>query len=81
MTFEAPYGKATFAKNCKKTSCKQMQQCQEAKKKTDRHLVSYFLEVDAPHQVHFAAVDLQDVESGALVGVGELDLAVNPAGP
>lgn len=53
--------------------------CPETKKKTDRHLVSYFLEVNAPHQVHFAAVDLEDVKSGALVGVGELNLAVNPA--
>ena len=55
-----------------------MQRCQEMKK-TDRHLIGYFLEVNAPHQIHFAAVDLQDVKSGALIGVGEFNLAVNPA--
>ena len=53
--------------------------CQGVKMRTDRHLVSHFLEVNAAHQVHLAVVDLQDVESGALVRVGELDLAVNPA--
>ncbi len=45
-----------------------------------RHLVSNLLEINAPHQVHLPAVNLQNVETGAFIGVGELDLAVNPAG-
>lgn len=48
-------------------------------KQTYRHLVSNFLEVNAPHQIHFAAVNLEDVKSRPLVGVGELNLPVNPA--
>ena len=48
---------------------------------THRHLVGDLLQVDASHEVHLPAVDLQDVEARALIGVGELDLAVDPAGP
>lgn len=67
--------------NIKKTACMQTQCARESRRRTDRHLVSHLLEVNAAHQVHFAAMNLQDVESGALVGVGELDLAVDPARP
>ena len=46
-----------------------------------RHLISHLLQVNAPHQIHLATVNLEDVKPRALVRVWELDFAVNPAGP
>lgn len=44
-----------------------------------RHLVSNLLQVNATHEVHFATVNLENIKSGPLVGVGELNLPVNSA--
>ena len=49
--------------------------------RTHRHLVSNLLEVNAAHEVHLATVNLQDVKPRPLIGIGKLNLPVNPARP
>lgn len=48
---------------------------------TYRHLVSNLFEVDAAHEIHLAAVNLEDVKAGTLIGIGEFNLPVNSAWP
>ncbi len=45
------------------------------------HLVGDLAQVDPANQVHLARVNAQDVSAGGLVGVGELNLAVDAARP
>merc|ERR1711988_1922335 len=44
------------------------------------HELSNTLEVDTTGEVHATRVDLEDIETGLLTRVGELDLAVDTAG-
>ena len=51
--------------------------CLELRARRVGHAVRNLLQVDPARQVHLAGVDLEDVQAGGLVGVGELDFAVN----
>lgn len=55
--------------------------CLHLRPRGSGHAVRHLPQIDPPHQVHLARVDLQDVKPGGLVGVGELDLAIDPARP
>jgi hypothetical protein len=43
------------------------------------HAFSNLSEVNAAHEVHFARVNLQDVKSTVLVGVGDLNFSIDTA--
>mmetsp|Transcript_19304 Transcript_19304/g.42066 ORF Transcript_19304/g.42066 Transcript_19304/m.42066 type:complete len:233 (+) Transcript_19304:116-814(+) len=45
------------------------------------HLNCDLAQVDAPHEVHFPRVDLENVQPSVFVWIGKFDLAVDPAGP
>ena len=49
--------------------------------RSSRHPVCHSSQVDSPHQVHLARVDLEDVESRGLIGIWKLDFPVNSAWP
>mmetsp|Transcript_11163 Transcript_11163/g.19080 ORF Transcript_11163/g.19080 Transcript_11163/m.19080 type:complete len:284 (-) Transcript_11163:605-1456(-) len=41
------------------------------------HFIRNLLQVDSPHQIHLAGVDLQNIQARRLGGVGELDFAID----